>query len=305
MMHAVSCEDVQDRLEEFHDDELPLDQRIAIQSHLHDCVTCSLVAADLDELRRSLRAAASQLPDRDAPEAERLPRRVVERLRVEEQFSLQAEVRSWFQDMHLVWAALGATAAMLFCLVGSVSVLHAASQERPDSLAGLITFLANPGSNQNPVRLDTRMLAPRYRTDDDSLMAVPQMPDDADADAVFAVSAVVTREGRIQNLELLRGDRTLGPRKVRPDVLFAMLQAASQVEFEPAKSTPTGDPVAVSMVWVLANTTVKGSTTDEVILVRRPPASATQIGPVPPAPKPAAPPAIARPATDETSASLL
>ena len=62
---------------------------------------------------------------------------VIERLQVEEQFSMEAEIKSLFQDMHLVWAALGATAAMLFCLIGSISVLHAANQERPDSLAGL------------------------------------------------------------------------------------------------------------------------------------------------------------------------
>jgi len=297
MMHQIGCEDVQDRLEEFHDDELTLEQRVAIQSHLRDCVTCSLVAAELEDLRHSLREAAWQVPHRDAPEAERLPRRVVERLRVEEQFSLRAEIRSLFQDMHLVWAALGATAATLFCLIGSISVLHAASQERPDSLAGIITFLANPGSNENPVRLDSRMLAPRSRSDE-GLSPLPPMPMD---DAVLALSAVVTREGRIQNLELLRGDRA-DVVKVRPDVLLAMLQAASQVEFEPAKATPTGNPVAVSMVWVLANTTVKGRPTDDVILVRRP---AAQMGPtLEPAPrpaKPATPVAIGRPVTDELS----
>jgi hypothetical protein len=291
MMHAIRCEDVQERLEEFHDDELTLEQRVAIQSHLHDCVTCSLVAADLEDLRQSLRQAAWHLPDRDAPEADRLPGDVMERFRVEEQFSLKAEIRALFQDMHLVWAALGATAAMLVCLIGSISVLHAANQERPDSLAGLITFLANPGSNENPVRLDTRMLAPRTRVDDGSA-PLPLASDDE----VYALSAVVTREGRIQNLELLVGDRPRGPKKVRPDVLLAMLQQASQVEFEPAKSTPTGDPVAVSMVWVLANTTVKGRPTDDVILTRRPPSSAPAIDRVPATtPKPVG---LGRPATD-------
>jgi anti-sigma factor RsiW len=292
MMHATRCEDVQERLEEFHDEELTIEQRVAIQSHLRDCVTCSLLAAELDELRHSLREAAWNLPDRDAPEAERLPRQVVERLHVEEQLSLRVEVKSWFQDMHLVWAALGATGAMLFCLVGAIGVLHAASQERPGSLAGLITFLANPGSNENPVRLDARMLAPRARADE-------SLPIPAD-DAVFALSAVVTREGRIQNLELLTGDRPTDATKVRPDVLLAMLQAASQMEFEPAKSTPTGDPVAVSMVWLLANTTVKGRWADEVILVRRPPANAPTVERLPTTPRPATP-ALARPATDELS----
>ena len=295
MMHAIRCGDVQDRLEAFHDDELTMEERVAIQSHLRDCVTCSLMATEFDDLRTSLREAALRLPDRDAPEAERLPRRVMERLRVEAQYSLAAEIKARFQDMHLVWAALGATAAMLFCLVGSISVLHAASQERPGSLAGLITFLANPGSNENPVRLDVHMMAPRYRADE-MMGSLPPMPAD---DAVLALSAVVTREGRVQNLELLEGDRPVRV-KVRPDVLLAMLHAASQVEFEPAKATATGAPVAVSMVWVLANTTVKGRPTDDVILVRRPPTNPAPLERVAPA-RPVTPVAIARPATEELS----
>jgi hypothetical protein len=295
MMHAVHCEDVQNRLEEFHDDELTIEQRVAIQMHLHDCVTCALVASEFDEVRLGLREAAQRLPDRGAPEAERLPRQVMERLRVEEQLSWTAEMRSWFQDMHLIWAALGATAAMLICIMASLGVLHAANQERPDSLAGLISFLANPGSNENPVRLDTRILAPRSRTDTDSLLPLPPMPAD---DAVLALSAVVTREGRVRNLELLTVEqRALGV-KVRPDVLLAMLQAAAQVEFEPAKGA-TGAPVAVSMVWLLASTTVKGHAIDDVVLVRRPVASPLDPGPVQPKPLPAVP--VNRPATDEMS----
>jgi hypothetical protein len=142
-----------------------------------------------------------------------------------------------------------------------------------------------------------RMLAPRSRADD-GLMPLPPMPAD---DAVFALAAVVTREGRIQNLELLPGERAVGDKKVRPDVLLAMLQAASQVEFEPAKATPTGAPVAVSMVWVLANTTVKGRPTDDVILVRRPPAQPPTVLERAPVAKPAPPVGLARPATDELS----
>ncbi|MCC7177875.1 MAG: zf-HC2 domain-containing protein [Acidobacteria bacterium] len=293
MMHAVSCEAVQDRLEEFHDDELTLEERVAIQGHLRDCVTCALVATELEEVRASLRDMALALPDRTAPEADRLSRRVVERVRVEAQFSWRAEVRALFQDMHLVWAALGATAATLVCLAGSVSVLHAASQERPDSLAGLITFLANPGSNENPVRLDSRMLAPRSRTDAETFAPLP-----AD-DAVLALSAVVTREGRVQNLELLRSNYALDV-KVRPDVLLAMLDAAARMEFEPAQAG--GAPVAVSMVWVLASTTVKGSSSDDVVLIRRRVDSVGPVeGPVPP--KTVTPaPVVARPTTDDMSA---
>jgi hypothetical protein len=261
MMHVVCCADVQDRLDEFHDGELPLEDRIAIQGHLRDCVTCALAASELEELRLSLRDMAQSLPDRSDPEAERLARQVTERVRVEAQFAWTAELRALFQDMHLVWAALGATAATLVCLIGSISVMHATSQERPDSLAGLISLLANPGSNQNPVRLDNHMLVPRALTDGEAFL-----PMSSDDNAMLALSAVVTREGRVQNIEFLNPLHAAAI-KVRPDVLVAMLDAASRAEFEPAQAG--GSPVAVSMVWLLASTTVRGDAND-VVLVRRP-----------------------------------
>jgi hypothetical protein len=293
MMHAISCADVQDRLEEFHDGELPIEECVAIQGHLRDCVTCALVAAELEDVRTSLREAALALPGRSAPEAERLPGAVVERLRAEQQLSWSAELRSLFQDMHLVWAALGATAATLVCLVGSISVLHAANQERPDSLAGLISFLANPGSNENPVRLSMRIEAPRSRGDE-PFLTLPALPN---GDAVLALSAVVTREGRVQNLELLN-DRARDL-KVRPEVLLAMLEAASQMEFEPARAS-SGAPIAVSMVWVLASTTVTGHPIDDIVLMRQPVDTAYPRRPVEPRPAVAATDApAARPATDD------
>jgi hypothetical protein len=286
MMHAVCCEHVRDRLDEFHDDELALEERVAIQGHLQDCVACALASAELDDLRTSLHEMSMALPDRSDPEADRLVRRVSERVRVEEQFSWASEMRSRFQDLHLVWAALGATAATIVCLIGSMSVLHATNQERPGSLADLITVLANPGSNENPVRLHDYMLVPRARTAAEFLSA-------SNDDAVLALAAVVTREGRIQNLEFLGSDRT-SPIKVRPDVLLSMLDAAARAEFEPAQAH--GSPVAVSMVWLLATTTVRGDAED-VVLVSRPvtaPRPVPDVGPKSPAP---APPA--RPTTDE------
>jgi hypothetical protein len=56
---------------------------------------------------------------------------VIERLKVEESFSMRAQITEWFQDMHLVWAGLGASVATAICIVGSASVLHAANQEHP------------------------------------------------------------------------------------------------------------------------------------------------------------------------------
>jgi hypothetical protein len=168
--------------------------------------------------------------------------RVLERLRVEEQFSIRSQVSRLFQDMHLVWAGLGATAATLICVIGSASVLHATNQERPNSMARVISVLASPGSNDNPLRLNYEMMAPRAVTD-----AALEMPEE---DAQLALSAVVSREGRVQGVEVLDQQPSM-----RTGV-NAMLNEAYRVQFAPAIAR--GDAVAVSVVWLVANTTVKG-----------------------------------------------
>jgi hypothetical protein len=261
MMHVQPCREVQERLEAFHDGELPLEEQILVQDHLRECVTCAVVAGELDAIGASLRAMAASLPDRVSDEVDRVPGRVLDRLRIEQQFTLVAQVRALFEDMHWVYPALGASVATLFCVVGSMSVLHAASQElRPDSLAGMIEYLANPGSNANPMRLDEGMMAPRARGTSDPFIPI------GEEDGVFALNAVVTREGRIQGVEFV--DEGAGHLRVKPADMMIMLNAASRAEFEPAQ-VRGGDAVAVSMVWVLASTTVRGRFDDGWFL-RRP-----------------------------------
>jgi hypothetical protein len=173
-------------------------------------------------------------------------------------------------------------------------VLQAASRERPDSLAGLIDYLANPGSNANPVRVDRYMSLPRAYE--------PVMPTTT-GDAEFAVAAVVTREGRVQNLELVAEQaRVL---HVRPEVVLAMLDAAARARFEPAMAG--GLPVAVSMVWLLSSTTVKGLPDYDMYLLRPPAAAAQDSGPVAPVkPRPTPPVKAVSPTgdADSTAAGL-
>jgi hypothetical protein len=259
MMHVIGCEHVRERLEAFQDGELPLDEQIGIQGHLRDCVSCALEASELASLSESLRAMAAALPDRHAEQGDRLPGAVVERLRVERQMSFMAQMRARFEDMHLVWAAAGATVATVVCLLGSMGVLQAASRERPDSLAGIITYLANPGSNANPLRPDGRMLLPRPL--DQAMMPMTEQ------DAVFAMAAVVTREGRVQDLQLLAAEQAQ-KLHVKPEVVLAMLEAASRARFVPAQAG--GAPIAVSMVWLVEMTTVKGKDDYDLFLVSPP-----------------------------------
>jgi hypothetical protein len=69
---------------------------------------------------------------------------------------------------------------------------------------------------------------------------------------VFALAAVVTREGLVVRPSVLRasaGDHETVSRLVR---------AVSEARFSPASFA--GAPVAVNMVWVVTHTTVRGKT---------------------------------------------
>jgi hypothetical protein len=285
MMHVLPCARVRESLEAFVDGELTLDEQVSIQSHLHECVACQLEVSELSEIGCALRAApanSAALPH----ETGRLTNIVLERVRLEQEFSFGVQLRDVFDDMHFVWAGLGATVAMVICIFASAGVLHAASQERPDSLAGLIDYLANPGSNANPVRVDRYMSLPRAYE--------PVMPTTT-GDAEFTVAAVVTREGRVQNLELVAEQaRVL---HVRPEVVLAMLDAAAQARFEPAKAG--GSTVAVSMVWLLSSTTVHGRPDYDMYLLRPPAAAVPVSGPIAPVkPRPVAPVKVVSPTSD-------
>lgn len=258
MMHVLGCEHVREQLQAYHDGELSLDEQVLIQGHLRDCIACAIEAAELEELGEDLRAMSASLPDRAASDTAQLPAAVLERLRIEQQLSFGTQLRGLFDDMHFVWAALGATCALVVCLFASMGVLQAASRERPDSLAGIISQMSNPGSNDNPVRPDLWMLMPSARFDE-------PMPF-SEEDAVLALSAVVTREGRVQNLELVAEQaRTL---RVKPEVLLAIMNAASAARFQPAQAG--GATVAVSLVWLVATTTVKGQHDYDMYLLRPP-----------------------------------
>lgn len=255
-MHEHSCAEVRERLEAFYDGEVPFHERRDIQNHLTECVACSLEAEEITSLGETVRGMASGVGEHAAVAPLRLTEQVVEQLGVEEQFSVRSRVMALFQDMHLVWAGIGATAATLICVVGSASVLHAANQERPDSLAGVISLLANPGSNANPVRLNYGMMAPRAVTDPTIEMS--------EEDAEYALSAVVSREGRVQGIEVINDAQPLGKRAV----VNAMLNEAYRVQFAPALGR-TGNAVAVSMVWLVASTTVKGRHDDGLGIMRQ------------------------------------
>ena len=263
------CAEMRERLEAFHDGELSIDERITIQQHLAECASCSHIAVEIDALGETLRTLAVAVDSETEPS--NFAAHVIERLRVEESFSIRAQLVDWFQDMHLVWAGIGASVATLICVVGSASVLHAANQEHPNSMARAISVLASPGSNDNPLRLNYEMDPPRAVTD-----AAIEMSEE---DVEYALSAVVSREGRVQGVEMINQ-----PDEYRPG-MNAMLNEAYRVQFAPAQAR--GDAVAVSMVWLVANTTVKGRHDGDMQALRQALRLRTTPEPIAPLPIPA------------------
>jgi len=128
----------------------------------------------------------------------------------------------------------------------------------------------------------------------DSARLMPRALDEAfstnlKGDAVFALAAVVTREGRVANYEVLFSERASVRRHdtaVETDDVSSVVNAVKQSRFAPAHGVD-GMPVAVNMVWLLARTTVKASAVAAIDppAVRIPPAPR----PVDTAPKPDSP----------------
>jgi len=270
MMHVVPCHQVRDDLQACHDGELPIEMQVQIQNHLHECVACRLEAASLADLGDALRTMAGAVPGRTMAETGIITGAVIERIRVEQQNSLVSQFRNLFDDMHLVWAGLGATMALLFCVFASAGVLQAASQERSDSLAGIISTIAS-GAN-DPVRLS----GTSYENDAllDTTEAMP-----AGEDAELMLSAFVTRDGRIQNVEVL--EEQVRALQVKPDVVLAMIEAASRARFAPSQAGAAG---GFNVVWLVTSTTVKGRPDYDLYLVSPP--RPVMLGPAQP-PKPA------------------
>jgi hypothetical protein len=248
-MSPISCRQARRLLAAYHDGELAMDVAVVVQGHLRGCPSCLAERRRLTEVGTLLRAGvAARAPE----ERGRLERHVLARLQAERQTSWRGSFNRLFDDLHLVWAAAGATAATVLVVCAVVAVLALATRTQPLSMAAMIGALASPGSDLNPVSVDQRMLLPRSAPDAVVDAVLVDRPE-----GVVALAAVVTREGRVRNLALLRDAQALG---VNDREALDLLEAAAQARFEPARAG--GAPVAVNLVWVVAHTTVRGKGTD-------------------------------------------
>ncbi len=234
-MKLLTCASVRRRLTAFHDRELPAEDFFAVQSHIADCPPCAREATALVELRDLLRVAVPA-PAADRADLSGLRADILSRVQQEHDARWASRLERFWDDVHLVWIGMAAAAASLICGTMMAGMLHYASPERNDSLAAMIQALASR---------DPYMQLPSPG----DVVPASLMNSMSEDEAVLALSAMVSREGRVNGLELLSSDRD--QRQVDQ-----LMDAISRARFQPAQQA--GSPVSVNMVWLLAHTTVRG-----------------------------------------------
>ena len=272
-MRALTCAETRTRLPAFRDDELSVGEQVRVRSHLRGCASCSAELESLEWLGEALRTASHVRLDACDEDVTNLHNRVLPGVAAQRQELLPQRLERWREDPRLVWALGAATVASLACLFAGLGVMRLTLREVPSSMASVIGALATPGSDRNPMRLDGRILRPTFEQTAPAVIV--------SSDEVLALSAVVTREGRVSRVELVMPAASRLPRR---DAVLELLDAAAQTRFEPARAG--GAPVAVNVIWLMAHTTVVGKHEADVVTAAppvrrpRPPAPAAPAPPV-------------------------
>src|SRR5687767_8220238 len=137
MIPYVGCEQARELLDAFLDGELQMADQVAVESHLRWCRTCTFRGEDMRVIGASLRLCSpvQRAGDDEAQAPTAVNPAMLMRIRAEREASFAVRIREMFVDMRLLWPALGASAAVAICVGVAFGVLHAASAERPESLA--------------------------------------------------------------------------------------------------------------------------------------------------------------------------
>ena len=157
--------------------------------------------------------------------------------------------------MHLVYAGLGATAATVVCVVIMLGMMRFATDERPDSLAAIITCWrrrsnASPGNDLADASGCRARWAERFQRANES----------AEQDAVFTLDAVVTRDGRLAEPRGARATARHARRSTRRELIedAARRGVAGAVRRRRGCELPSS---AANMVWLVEHTTVRATRT--------------------------------------------
>jgi len=251
-MKPLNCAATRRRLQAFHDDELGVADQIAVSSHLEWCDTCAATFADLRVMRGALQWIAPGRASLSNEQAAVFTTTVVSRMKAEEDASLFALVREMFDDMHFVYAGLGAAAAALVCVVIMLSVMRSATSGRPDSLGAIMHVLATPlecesGNDLADISGCRARWTARFQRANET----------AEQDAIFALEAVITHQGRLANLEALRARSRHATAASQAKLIEGLLDAVSRARFDITQ--PLLMPDLTGVVWLVEHATVRAN----------------------------------------------
>jgi len=255
----LTCASTRRRLQAFHDCELAVPDQIAVSAHLAWCDRCAELLDDLQSVGSMLQALAPGRATLSRDDAGVFTSTVVSRMQAEEDASLFSTIRLMFEDLHLVYAGLGAATATAICLVIMLGMMRFATTDRPDSLAAVMTVLATPLECESGNDI-TDASGCRARWNERFARANEW----DEQEAVFALEAVVMQHGRLANLAVLRRARhasALGDLQVIED----LLDVVSRSRLDPRLANRLATPI-----WLYEQTTVRASQQPASIDVRLP-----------------------------------
>ena len=271
-MTPWACTEVRRHLEAFHDGELPIDDQVAVEQHLDWCDECAAACEDLRALQTILFAPARGRSEFTQDEQAVFQAGMMSRVKAEENASIGRSLHTMFEDMRLVYAGMGATAAALACVIMLLNMMRFAADQRPDSLAAMVNAMAAKGAAAAaaapmpvmPVIVEARLLS--------TTGSGPAVAADSDmiGEAEYVLRAIVTREGRATNIELqnMRSGEIVQPGTDVARAFRPLIGAVSRSRFEPA--TVDGLPVARNMAWMIPHTTVRPAKAPATVIAKAP-----------------------------------
>jgi hypothetical protein len=248
-MKTLDCAAAERMLQAFYDRELPVTDEIAVGAHVEHCERC---ADTLDELRSigSLMTALAPRRVLTRDESAAFTAAVVNRLTAEDDASLLARMRDMFDDIRLVYAGVGAAVATVVFVMIMLGMMRFATNERPDSLAAIVTLVATPRDCE--MSIDLANVGCRTRWEE----RVQRANESAEQESVFTLDSVVThRSGHLANLGTLRSGRRNAAGQAR--LIEALLDSVSRLRLESA--LPVSVPVPGSLVWLVEHATVRAT----------------------------------------------
>jgi putative zinc finger protein len=252
-MKALTCAATRRRLQAFHDHELAVADQIAVGSHLEWCDGCAARLDELQEMRSALHALVPRTRVLTHEDAAGFTAAVVSRMKAENERSLLVRLRSAFDDLHFVYAGVGATVATVACLMIMLGMMRfATNEQRPDSLAAIVSMLATPlecAVGNDP--LDASICRERW------IERFQRANELAEQDAVFTLEAVLTQQGRLENLSLMRASRRHAATG-QVKLIEGLLDAVTRSRLESGQTQPLPSSVN-NMLWLVERQTVRAS----------------------------------------------